>query len=99
MKRSYFWVYELIILGTVLYSCDSNDHSELSSVTTTEVTEITKNTAKSGGIVMDDGGSPVTSRGVVWDTSEYPVTDNGEGITIDGDGTGQFESSIRDLDP
>lgn len=99
MKKEYFWVYELIIFGTILYSCDTNDPAELSSVITTEVTEITKNTAKSGGNVMNDGGSPVTSRGVVWSTSEHPVTDKNDGVTKDGEGTGLFESSIRGLVP
>ena len=39
---------------------------ELPTVTTADVTDITQNTAVSGGNVTDDGGAAVTARGVCW---------------------------------
>ena len=64
-------------------------------VTTSDVTDVTQNTAVSGGNVTDDGGSSVTARGVCWSTSQNPtVSDN---HTTDGNGTGIFTSNITNL--
>ncbi|GAB3428769.1 hypothetical protein [Niabella aquatica] len=68
-----------------------------SEVSTTSVNGITSNTATSGGTVSYDGGSPVTARGVCWNISPNPTIANGK--TIDGTGTGLFESSINGLTP
>ncbi len=66
-------------------------------VSTTEVTEITTNTATSGGNITDVGGTTVTTRGICWSTNENPtINDN---ITEDGTGTGIFASSITNLKP
>jgi len=73
--------------------------SEVPTVTTADVTDITTNSAKSGGDVTYDGGTEVTDKGVVWDTSENPTTDDNEGKTDDGDGTGTFTSDIENLSP
>jgi len=54
--------------------------------------------AASGGMVTDDGGAPVTARGVVWGR-QVPTLENYEGKTMDGTGTGTFTSSIRGLQP
>ena len=68
---------------------------ELPTVTTTDVTDITQNTAVSGGNVTDDGGAAVTARGVCWSTSQNPtVSDN---HTSDGNGTGSFTSNLTNL--
>ncbi len=68
---------------------------ELPTVTTADVTDITQNTAVSGGNVTDDGGAAVTARGVCWSTSQNPtVSDN---HTSDGNGTGSFTSNLTNL--
>ncbi|NBC04625.1 MAG: hypothetical protein GVY20_13080, partial [Bacteroidetes bacterium] len=67
------------------------------SVTTESISSITENSAVSGGDVTDDGGADVTERGVCWDTSEEPTLD--DQCTSDGEGTGNFESEITELDP
>ena len=67
----------------------------LSSVTTKQVTEITVMSAKSGGIVTDDGGGTVTARGVCWSTSENPTIDDAH--TTDGAGLGEFDSALSGL--
>jgi lysophospholipase L1-like esterase len=64
-------------------------------VSTAAVTAITTSSAASGGNVSTDGGSPLTARGVCWNTSGNPTeldshTDNG----VD---TGPFTSSITGL--
>ena len=65
------------------------------TVTLTGVTSITKTTAISGGLVVSDGNSTVTSRGVCWSTNIDPTT--GDTKTIDGSGTGGFISNLTGL--
>jgi uncharacterized protein (TIGR02145 family) len=66
-------------------------------VITLEVTSITETTAMSGGNITNDGGYPVTSRGVCWSTSENPTL--ADLHTNDGSGTGEFTSEITGLTP
>lgn len=66
-------------------------------VVTTEITEITQNSATGGGEVIDCGVSAVTARGVVWSTSENPTFDDNK--TSDGNGACSFTSTITDLHP
>lgn len=57
---------------------------------------ITGTTITTGGNISDDGGSPVTSRGVVWNTVPYPTLESGK-KTTDGSGTGYFGSLIQNV--
>ena len=68
---------------------------ELPTVITTAITEITQNSATSGGTVTADGGSSVTERGVCWNTSPNATVANTH--TSDGSGLGAFTSSITGL--
>jgi uncharacterized protein (TIGR02145 family) len=68
---------------------------DLPNVITTAVTNITDTSATSGGMVTADGGSPVTARGVCWNTAPNPTTANAH--TTDGSGLGSFTSSITGL--
>nr|HPE58524.1 FISUMP domain-containing protein [Bacteroidales bacterium] len=67
------------------------------TVITAEVTAITSTSAISGGDVTDDGGAPVTARGVVWSTTPNPTLEINQGFTEDGEGLGDFISEIFDL--
>ena len=69
----------------------------LPTVTTTAATDITAYTATTGGEVTADGGSAVTARGVCWSTSNNPTVDND--TTLNGNGTGSFVASIKNLNP
>jgi uncharacterized protein (TIGR02145 family) len=69
----------------------------LPTLTTTALTSITSNSASSGGNISSDGGAPVTSRGVCWNTSTNPTIVNSK--TTSGAGTGVFVSSVTDLNP
>ena len=66
------------------------------TLTTTEITQIESNGAKSGGNVSSDGGSAVTARGVVWGTSVNP-TISLTTKTSNGIGSGSFTSDINGL--
>ena len=72
-----------------------NQCNTLPYVTTTEVTNITMNSAISGGQVTSDGGSAVTARGVCWGTLINPTLEGSH--TTDGSGTGVFTSEITGL--
>lgn len=50
-----------------------------------------------GGIVANDGGSPVVQRGICWGTSENPTLE--DAFTIDGIGVGIFVSTLTGLLP
>lgn len=92
------WFCLLTSAGIALFilSCEKE---ALPSLTTLPVTDISGNTAQSGGDITDDGGASVTLRGVVWSTSEYPTMDNNEGSTADQSGEAQFVSSLAGLTP
>lgn len=68
---------------------------DLAKVNTGEVTSVTKSSASAGGDVTDDGGPPVTARGVCWATTQNPQTSDSK--TNDGAGTGTFTSAITGL--
>ncbi len=66
-------------------------------LTTDNITSITSTSAVSGGNITNDGGSPITARGVCWSTLQNPtIADN---KTSDGTGTGSFTSNITGLTP
>ena len=67
----------------------------LPTVETMGVMDVTGNTARSGGEVMDDAGEMVTARGVCWSTHKNPTIY--DKYTTDGMGTGWFESYITGL--
>jgi uncharacterized protein (TIGR02145 family) len=94
----------LMLMGLFLVfatSCgkedDNNGQENVPVLSTTEVTDITANTATSGGNITDDGGTTVTARGVCWSTNENPTIDDKK--TEDGTGTGSFTSIVNDLEP
>ena len=64
-------------------------------LTTTAITEITGNSATGGGEVTGNGGSEVTARGIVFGIAENPTIADGK--TTDGEGLGEFVSSLADL--
>ena len=76
---------------------DGESSTTTPTVSTSVIGGITESSATGGGDVSNDGGSPVTARGICWSTSPGPgITDN---ITTDGAGTGSFTSTISGLSP
>jgi uncharacterized protein (TIGR02145 family) len=53
--------------------------------------------AKGGGAIKDNGGAPVTERGVCWNTWDNPSLSEYESYTLDGEGTGSFTSGLSVL--
>jgi len=87
------------------YSSDSSFISgHIPMVTTTAASNITTTSAISGGNITDDGGSPITDRGVYCSQS-LPIHFFGSGKqpssphTHDGTGCGSFLSNLTTLQP
>ncbi len=67
----------------------------LPTVETLEVESITRTSAISGGNITDDGGFPITERGVCWSTFPYPTISDTK--TSDGTGGGYYSSQITGI--
>ena len=92
MKRTFL---TMIFLSLFLFGCKPD--SELPTVVTQEMSEITDNSVKISYEVTADGGAEVTSSGVCWSTSQNPTIDDDK--TNDGSGIGKFTSQLQDLLP
>jgi uncharacterized protein (TIGR02145 family) len=67
------------------------------ALTTTDITSVTTYSFNTGGIITNNGGADITSRGVCWSLIENPtISDN---KTSDGSGIGTFASPITGLNP
>ncbi|HEX2967704.1 MAG TPA: fibrobacter succinogenes major paralogous domain-containing protein [Bacteroidales bacterium] len=67
----------------------------VATLTTTQVSDITPATMVSGGNITNDGGTPVTERGVCWNISPNPTIEHNK--TTEGAGSGIFTSNITGL--
>lgn len=66
-------------------------------LSTAPATQITKNSAVTGGNITSTGGGTITQRGVCWSTYENPtITGN---LTNNGTGSGVYAGSITGLMP
>lgn len=75
----------------------TTDPATLPVVTTTTASNVTGETAISGGTVIDNGGAPITEQGVCWNTTGNPsIQDN---KTSDETTSGTFQSRIKYLNP
>lgn len=70
----------------------------LPTITTSNITNITFNSAICGGNLTNNGNSDETVKGLCWSTSTNP-TYNSTNSTNEGIGTGSFSSTINNLTP
>lgn len=87
----------LLILSIFLSHSCKKDKPVPPTVTTTAMTEISYTLVTYGGVVTNEGGAPVTSRGVCWNTSTKPTIANTK--TTESGGLGSFTSNITQLTP
>jgi uncharacterized protein (TIGR02145 family) len=85
----------LLVGISVINSCKKD--VVIPTLTTTAVTNITINSATSGGSITKDGGAGVSARGVCWGTTTNP--DLTGSYTTDGNGAGSFVSDLTGLTP
>ncbi len=97
--RTTLGYYFVMLMGVtlVIFGSCKKEEDHLPTISTLAVTGTTDTTAESGGHITHDGGSAVTSRGVVWSINEEPTTDQHTGITVEGEGAGQFYSVLTGL--
>jgi hypothetical protein len=82
-----------ILLILFIQSCKEKPTPPV--LTTTPVTAVSYTTATSGGEVTDEGGDPVISRGICWNTVADPTTSDSK--TTESGGLGSFTSNITSL--
>jgi hypothetical protein len=70
----------------------------LPELVTRQVSGLTSTSAASGGNITSDGGSQITSRGVVWSLIPSPEITNSS-KTQNGTGPGEYSSSLTNLQP
>ena len=87
----------LIMIFTAGCEKDESKPIEVPTVITLSITEITANSAKSGGNIIDDGGAEVTSRGLVWCRNPDPTVEQHSGIANHGNGLGLYISELTGL--
>jgi len=90
----------IILLLSFLDGCEKDQETPIIQkpiLNTTVVSDITQFSATCGGVIISDGGAPITTKGVCWFTSGNPTTSNFK--TSDGTGTGIFTSNINNLFP
>lgn len=68
---------------------------EYGLILTKDVSQVTLNAAKCGGVILSDGGSAITKRGVCYNLTGNPTIE--DNLTIDGLGVGEFESGLNNL--
>ena len=86
---------KLIFLIPAILMAGGCKKATVPEVSTVAATEITINSAVSGGTIITDGGEEITEKGVCWSTSTNPtVTDS---KTSDGKGSANFTSNIVGL--
>jgi len=66
-------------------------------VNTTEVSNVGTTTAEVSGSISCEGVSPVTAKGVVWNTTKNPTLQDNLGYTDEGADTTSFTSKLTGL--
>ena len=69
----------------------------LATLTTASVTNISQNSATSGGTIVSNGGAAVTASGICWSTVSNPTINNSH--TSNGPSSGSFQSQLTNLNP
>jgi hypothetical protein len=93
--KNYIKTFLLCILLVLLWTLQSCKKNDLPVLITFPVTDITENSAKSGGSVTSEGSGPVTDRGICWSNDATPSVTNNK-ISA-GSGTGDFVSTLSGL--
>lgn len=94
MKKIWF----ISIFLMVLIGCKKEVAKVVPSITSvTSSATITATTATVSGNITNDGGDPITARGVVYGTNPNPTISDSK--TNDGTGIGSFTSTISGLSP
>ncbi|MBE0647291.1 MAG: fibrobacter succinogenes major paralogous domain-containing protein [Bacteroidales bacterium] len=86
----------LLIGLTFIVGC-KKEENRIPSLETYNLSAVTMTSAESGGLIITDGGSTITERGVCWSTSPLPTVNSEK--APGGSGAGSFVSTISGLTP
>ncbi|MBK9330535.1 MAG: hypothetical protein IPM95_14855 [Sphingobacteriales bacterium] len=87
----------LLLIGSITTACKKTE--EL-TVTTATPTNVTETTATLGGNVTNDGGNPVTERGICLSDESNPTIDDANDVHFEmGSGLGAFTDNYEGFDP
>lgn len=95
MDRLMFKIWVVFLL---VGACKLNEppDTRLPVITTSEVFEIKMTKAKGGGVISDEGGGPLTHRGICWSwNNPFPTLQ--DSLSIAGVGIGNFISQMASL--
>jgi len=103
MKRISIYPFLIaIIFLTTIISCSKNGTNNnpaptytIPVLTTDTTSSITQTTAQSGGVIISNGGNPITTSGICWSISQNPTINNN--LTTDGTKSGSFISKLSGL--
>ncbi|MDY0078383.1 MAG: hypothetical protein RBR87_14040, partial [Bacteroidales bacterium] len=87
---------ELFRFDKVIAS-NSGQMTQVPTLTTEIITEITPTTAISGGIISSDGGADITAKGICWGANSLPNLENS--VLQNGTGDESFSGMMTDLNP
>lgn len=85
----------VLSIGFLSFLSCAKDKPTPPALSTADVTAITFSSASSGGIITNDGGSPLLSKGICWNTTGNPTINDSK--TDEGTSIGSFTSSITAL--
>lgn len=85
----------MIMAYVICTACNKGASDPIPVISTKAVTDVTMSSAKSGGIIISDGGEAIIEYGVCWNTSGNP--NSTDLFTIGTSGSSQFDSNIMDL--
>jgi uncharacterized protein (TIGR02145 family) len=86
-----------ILAITILSSCEDKSTPTAPVISTNNVTQISTVSAVSGGIITNDGGAAIISKGICWNTSDNPTVNNNK--TTESGESLSFTSNLTQLQP
>ena len=98
-KTKYYYRYEFYngynLMWTEIFNFTTTDQQDKPTVETVAATNITMNSATVEGNVTNDGGSPVTERGICYSIYENPTLS--DSVRLAGTGIGRFYCEMSNL--
>ncbi len=70
---------------------------DIATITTSSITVLTDSSAVAGGVIVSNGGSTITTKGICWSVNATPtINDN---VVLNTSNNTTFTSEIKELDP
>lgn len=90
-------LFVLVVLSLVITGCPRPVDPVLPTLTTTAASSVTASSSTSGGNIVEEGGAPITDKGICWSTTTGPTIVNNP--IKAGNGLGSFTVIFSGLNP